>query len=443
KLVGKKGAGSPRSAMLTMRARRFLQKTGRNLGANGPTSMGFDMSKVECYNCHKKGHFARECRAPKDSRRNEEEPANYALMAFSSSSSSSDNEVPSCSKAYLKAYAQLHSQYDKLTDDFCKSQFVVISYQTGLESVEARLLVYKQNESIFEENIKLLNIKVQLRDNALVTLRKKLEKAPIIEDWVSDSEDVSETKAPQIVPSFVQSSEQMKSLRNYVQQVETFISATTPKLASSKPASNGKRRNRKACFVCKSVDHLIKDCNFHAKKMAQPTPRNHAHRGTLKQYAPLTHTNPQKHMVPATVLTQSKPVVRLVSADVNSPPRVTVVKATVVSVAQDIQGKWSNPQHALKDKGVIDSGYSRHMTGNMSYLFDFKDLNGGYVTFGGNPKGGKISGKGKIKTQNQLSLKVKVTRSDNGTEFMNNDLNQFCGMKGIQCTKNSSAKWHC
>nr|GFA88139.1 hypothetical protein [Tanacetum cinerariifolium] len=56
-------------AMLTMRARRFLQKTGRNLGANGPTSMGFDMAKVECYNCHRKGYFARECRSPKDSRR--------------------------------------------------------------------------------------------------------------------------------------------------------------------------------------------------------------------------------------------------------------------------------------------------------------------------------------------------------------------------------------
>nr|GEU67744.1 hypothetical protein [Tanacetum cinerariifolium] len=55
--------------MLTMRARRFLQKTGRNLDANGPTSMGFDMNKVECYNCHKKGHFARECRSLKDSRR--------------------------------------------------------------------------------------------------------------------------------------------------------------------------------------------------------------------------------------------------------------------------------------------------------------------------------------------------------------------------------------
>nr|GEX39530.1 hypothetical protein [Tanacetum cinerariifolium] len=88
-------------AMLTIRARRFLQKTGKNLGANGPTSMGFDMSKVECYNCHRKGHFARDCRSPKDPRmhgsydwsyQTEEETANFALMAFSSSSSF-DNET--------------------------------------------------------------------------------------------------------------------------------------------------------------------------------------------------------------------------------------------------------------------------------------------------------------------------------------------------------------
>nr|GEX03931.1 ribonuclease H-like domain-containing protein [Tanacetum cinerariifolium] len=58
-------------SMLTMRARRFLQKTGINLGANGTTSMGFDMSKVECYNCHRKGYFAREFRSSKDPRRHD------------------------------------------------------------------------------------------------------------------------------------------------------------------------------------------------------------------------------------------------------------------------------------------------------------------------------------------------------------------------------------
>nr|GEV03163.1 hypothetical protein [Tanacetum cinerariifolium] len=135
-------------AMLTMRARRFPQKTGINLGATGTAPIGFDMSKVECYNCHRQVYFVRKCRSPKDQRRHgsydwsyqaEEEPANFVLMAISSSSSS-DND-------------------------------------TGLEYVEARLLVYKQNESVFEENVKLLNIEVKLRDTALVTLRHKLEKA--------------------------------------------------------------------------------------------------------------------------------------------------------------------------------------------------------------------------------------------------------------------------
>nr|GEY62989.1 hypothetical protein [Tanacetum cinerariifolium] len=52
--------------MMTMRERRFLQRIGRNLGANGTTSIWFDMSKVECYNCHRRGHFASECSSPKD-----------------------------------------------------------------------------------------------------------------------------------------------------------------------------------------------------------------------------------------------------------------------------------------------------------------------------------------------------------------------------------------
>nr|GEW87565.1 reverse transcriptase domain-containing protein [Tanacetum cinerariifolium] len=163
-------------------------RTGRNLGANGTTVMGFDMSKVKYYNCHMRRHFARECRSPKDTRRNvpvkthrrnvEEEPTNYAFMAFTSSSSSSlDNEVASCFKTCTKAYATLQTHCDKLTTDLRKSQFDVLYYKTGLESVEARLLVYQQNETVFEEDIKLLKLDVELRDNALVALRQKFKKA--------------------------------------------------------------------------------------------------------------------------------------------------------------------------------------------------------------------------------------------------------------------------
>nr|GEZ81857.1 hypothetical protein [Tanacetum cinerariifolium] len=103
----------------------------------------------------------------------EEEPTNYALMAFTSSSSFNfDNEVASCSKSCTKAYATLQSHCDKMTNDLKKSQFDVISYKTGLESVEAKILVYQQNETIFKEDMKLLILDVQLRDNALAVLRK-------------------------------------------------------------------------------------------------------------------------------------------------------------------------------------------------------------------------------------------------------------------------------
>ncbi|GKB54626.1 hypothetical protein Tco_0905379 [Tanacetum coccineum] len=54
----------------------------------------------------------------------------------------------------------------------------------------------------------------------------------------------------------------------------------------------------------------------------------------------------------------------------------------------------SNPQMDLQDQGVIDSGCSRHMIRNMSYLTDYEKIDGGYVSFEGNPKGGKITGKG-------------------------------------------------
>nr|GEY91347.1 putative ribonuclease H-like domain-containing protein [Tanacetum cinerariifolium] len=121
-------------------------------------------------------------------------------------------------------------------------------------------------------------------------------------------------------------------------------------------------------------------------------------------YAPMNHSKFPLHKVSAAAPPKSQPVLTTAARPSKSPlrrhfPRHPSSKPSTsppsVTVAKPSAG---NPQQALKDKGFINSGCSRHMTGNMSYLFDFEELNEGYVAFGGNPKGGKITGKGKIKT---------------------------------------------
>ncbi|GJY46994.1 ribonuclease H-like domain-containing protein [Tanacetum coccineum] len=166
-------------AMLTMSARRFLQNTGRKMDIANKEIIGFDKSKVECFNYHKMGHFARECRAPRnqDSRNREptrrtvpveettsnalvsrcdgfgydwsdqaeEGPTNFALMAYSSTSSSS-------------------SINSEVSNDL-----------NCLKYVEARLLVFKENKSVYEEDIKLLKREIYLRDLDITELKRKLE----------------------------------------------------------------------------------------------------------------------------------------------------------------------------------------------------------------------------------------------------------------------------
>nr|GEV66222.1 hypothetical protein [Tanacetum cinerariifolium] len=473
-------------AMLTMRARRFLQKTRRNLGDNRVTTIGFDMSKVECYNCHRKGHFAQECKSPKDTKRTEEEPANFALMAISSSSSASDNEVKSCSKAY----DELHSQYEKLTVEYRKYQIDILLYQAESDSKSlspsshsGRIqpsgrynavpppitwnfmppkpdLVFHTAPITVETTHSAFTIQLSPAKPAQDVSHTTRPMAPIIEDWVSDTEDEFEPNDPQNVPSFVQSTEHVKPSGHSAQPVEASILAATPILTSPKTNCSGKRKNRKTCFVCRSVDHLIKDLLTKSKPVFVTDVRQ------VSDVVPRIMMSRPRHAHPLN--TKSNPSIRRYktrnqfSKTSNSSLKVTVAKVSMVSAVKGKKRKWGNPQYALKDKGVIDSGCSQHMTGNMSYLSDFLELNGGYVAFGGNPKGGKILGKGKIKigvstkdanqkfhrslpsSWSQVSL---ITRTKQGVDTLNfddlynnlrvfeSDIEESADQKGIKTVK--------
>nr|GFB96380.1 hypothetical protein [Tanacetum cinerariifolium] len=118
---------------------------------------------------------------------------------------------------------------------------------------------------------------------------------PIIKDWVSDSEEDDKPQVSKDVPSFTQSSEFVKSPRHSGQLFQAPIPVTPTVPLRLNPHSKGSRRTKKACFVCKSVDHLIKDYDFHARKLAS---RTYASRDIHKQYAPVNHSKFPLHKIP-------------------------------------------------------------------------------------------------------------------------------------------------
>nr|GEZ67826.1 hypothetical protein [Tanacetum cinerariifolium] len=203
----------------------------------------------------------RECRSSKETRRTgaaepqrrtalsyqaEEEPANFTLMAITSSSSSSDNKVQSCSKACSKAYAQLHSQYDKLTHEFRKSQIDVLSYQAESDSeslspsfLPDRIqpsggyhvvpppitgtfvppkpnLVFHTAPIAVETNHSAFTVQLSTAKPAQDLSHTTRPLASIIEDWVSHLEDEYEPNDPQSVLSFVQTTEHVKTPSHFV-----------------------------------------------------------------------------------------------------------------------------------------------------------------------------------------------------------------------------------
>ncbi|GKC39064.1 ribonuclease H-like domain-containing protein [Tanacetum coccineum] len=176
-------------AMLTMRVKRFLKKTGRNLNFNGKETVGFNTTKVKCYNCHRRGHFARECRAPRNQgNRNGdaprrivpvETPANALVVqdGIGGYDWSFQAEEGITNFALMPYTSQASSSSDSERDALNKSNLEIIGYQIGLESLEARIVVHEKNEAVYEEDIAFLKYDVQVKDISIKDLKNQLKEA--------------------------------------------------------------------------------------------------------------------------------------------------------------------------------------------------------------------------------------------------------------------------
>ncbi|GJU45179.1 putative ribonuclease H-like domain-containing protein [Tanacetum coccineum] len=314
--------------------------------------------------------------------------------------------------------------------------------------------------------------------------------APIIEEYESDSEDehVSQPTKRQEQPSFASINKQVKTPRETVQN--QFTHSKNPRVDKN---GLGYGFTARACIVCGSLSHLIRDYDFHEKRMAKQAELNNSMRKKSNQreirpiWNNVQRVNYKKQFVPTAILTRTgkisvntarangtnnvstarhdfnkhavptnaavkvntvKPIVNKVKpANVfyktHSPLSRPFIKTTAlrtkisfqkvntgeVNAVSAVGGKgetaikssagcnwiqkghyWQDiskynsgsidvqdyPQRALKHKGIVDSGCSRHITGNKAYLAEYQDFHGGPVTFGGSKW--YITGKGKIKT---------------------------------------------
>ncbi|GJT75294.1 putative ribonuclease H-like domain-containing protein [Tanacetum coccineum] len=426
-------------ALLSMRTRRFFQKTGRKITINGSDTVGYDKSKVECFNCHTMGHFTREYRGPKNqdnrnmnqdsSRRtvNIEETSSKAMLAIDGAgfdwSYMADDEVPT--NMALMAFSD---------SEFNKSEFNLANYKRGLTSVDEQLVFYKKNEVIFCEQLAVLKRDISYKDSEISMLKRSqipdksrkgmgfvsynvvpppptglfsppnldlsnsgLEEfqQPEFEGYgPKTSKNVSEDTFNEVRESPDAPMVEKLVLDDKLEKKTVF--PTVAKIEFVRPKQQEKPVRKPVKYAeMYSFDHVQANYNYHQRERV--VSGNNYTRVNYNYSAKKAHLSAHRNMASRAVLIKTGLRPLNTARPVNTAhPKTTVYSARPMSSFSKSAQSTSHPQK--EDQGYVDSGCSRHMTMNMSYLSEFKEFDGGYVTFGGGAKGGKITSKGTRKT---------------------------------------------
>ncbi|GJT06459.1 ribonuclease H-like domain-containing protein [Tanacetum coccineum] len=380
--------------MLTMRARRFLKNTGRSLLLMAMRLLVLISPKWSATTATR-GDILLGKEGP-----------NYALMAFSSSNPDSEVSNDSiCSKSCLETVELLKSQNDQLLKDLKKSELMVLGEITIRELKKKLKTIQKEKDGIqlnvdkFEHESKSLNklIKCQIVDNCKKGLGYENYNAvppPYTGNFMPPTPNLSFTGLDEFANESVvenykamSSEEEPKVVRKHddAPVIEEWVSDDEEEDVSQP-------KNEK-----KTVRPSIVQKEFVKSKQQEKTARN-----TVKQV--------EQHR-----------------QNTHSP--------------RGNQRNWNN----MMSQKLGSNFEMFNKAWNMSYLTDYKEIDGGYVAFRGGGEGNPKEGEnhrnrnetsGILKSfitriENLVDHKVKVIRCDNGTEFKNREMNQFCEMKGI------------
>nr|GEW18462.1 hypothetical protein [Tanacetum cinerariifolium] len=328
-------------AMLIMDAKRFLQKTGRDLGVKGIETIGFDKTKVECYNCHKRGHFASECRATKHQdnknreapiRTAEDGPTNFALTAHTSSSSSSS----------LNSDTKVNDKYNPGEGYHA----VPPPYKGNFMPPKPDLVL--ADEHVVSESVTSLSDNAKSKFKTSETQLKNVS-APIIEYWKKIVENPVWNNARRVNHQNSQRLSCPHSKRNFVPKAflsnSSLKALNTARLTSSRVAVSVNIARPINTAYPRSTMNGAKPCSIVFHKTHSPVMRTFNQRTAPKN-------------------SDLKEKVDTVKGKVT-----TVGTKVVVSVVQE------NRENAIKNK---------------SFLIDYQELDGGFVAFSGSPKRSKI-----------------------------------------------------